>query len=114
MFQALRFFFHYGWKFDKLYVIEKILFQLTNSFVPLAATLLPKFIIDELMGGRRPDRLILYVALLAGYIFFANAISAFLDKDSFTHRLNVDAATVAGIIEDAPEGYSFAVAHFGK
>ena len=92
MFQALRFFFHYGWKFDKLYVIEKILFQLTNSFVPLAATLLPKFIIDELMGGRRPDRLILYVALLAGYIFFANAISAFLDKDSFTHRLNVDAA----------------------
>ena len=32
----------------------------------------------------------------------------------YTVRLNVDAATVGEIIEDAPEGYSFAVAHFGK
>jgi len=92
MFKALRFFFHYGWRFDRLYVIEKLLFQLTNSLVPLAAAVLPKFIIDELMGARRPDRLILHVALLAGYVFFANAVSAFLDKDSFSHRLNVDAA----------------------
>ena len=92
MFKALRFFFRYGWKFDKLYVIEKILYQLTNSFVPLAATILPKFIIDELMGLCRTDRLILYVAFLAGYVFFASAVSAFLEKDSFSHRLKVDAA----------------------
>lgn len=32
----------------------------------------------------------------------------------YTVRLNVDAATVGEIIEDAPEGYSFAVAHFGE
>ena len=92
MFRALRFFFHYGWRFDKRYVLERILFQVTNSLVPLAAALLPKYVIDELMGDMRPDRLALYIVLFAGYIFLANAVSAYLDKDSFTHRLNVDAA----------------------
>ena len=92
MFRALRFFFHYGWRFDKRYVLERILFQVANSLVPLAAALLPKYVIDELMGDMRPDRLALYIILFAGYIFLANAVSAYLDKDSFTHRLNVDAA----------------------
>ena len=92
MFKAIRFFFHYGWQYDKLYIIERILFQLTNSLAPLAAAVLPKFIIDELMGAQRAERLVLWVALLAGCVFLANALSVFLDKDSFTHRLNVDAA----------------------
>lgn len=92
MFRALRFFFRYGWKYDRLYVIEKILFQLTNSFVPLVLTILPKLIIDELMGLQRPEHLIAYIAVLTGLVFFANAVSAFLEKDSFSHRLNVDAA----------------------
>ena len=92
MFRALRFFFQYGWEYDRLYIIEKILFQLTNSFVPLVLTILPKFIIDELMGLQRPEHLIAYIAVLTGLVFFANAVSAFLEKDSFSHRLNVDAA----------------------
>ena len=92
MFRALRFFFQYGWKYDRLYVIEKILFQLTNSFIPLVLTILPKLIIDELMGLQRSEHLIAYIAVLTGLVFFANAVSAFLEKDSFSHRLNVDAA----------------------
>ncbi len=92
MFRALRFFFQYGWKYDRLYIIEKILFQLTNSFVPLVLTILPKYIIDELMGLQRPEHLFAYIAVLTGLVFFANAVSAFLEKDSFSHRLNVDAA----------------------
>ena len=92
MFASLRFFFRYGWRFDKAYVIERILFQLTNAFVPLAAALLPKFIIDELMGSRRMDRLILLIVFFAGFVFVAAAVSDYLDKDSFSHRLKVDAA----------------------
>ena len=34
--------------------------------------------------------------------------------EGYSVKLNVDAATVGQIIDDAPEGYSFAVAHFGK
>lgn len=46
--------------------------------------------------------------------FTANyAEMAEVDAEGYSVRLNVDAATVGEIIEDAPEGYSFAVAHFG-
>ena len=92
MFASLRFFFLYGWRFSKRYVIERILFQLTNAFLPIATALLPKYIIDELMGSQRVGRLILLVAFFAGFVFAASAISGYLDKDSFSHRLKVDAA----------------------
>jgi len=34
--------------------------------------------------------------------------------EGYEVKLNMDTETVGGIIDDAPEGYSFAVAHFGK
>ena len=91
MFKALQFFFHYGWRYDKAYVIEKILLQLSSSFVPLVAAVFPKLVIDELQEAQRADRLVLYILLLSGYMLLANMLSAFLRKDSFSHRLNVDA-----------------------
>ena len=91
MFKALRFFAHYGWKYDRLYIVEKILSQLVGALTPLAAALMPKLIIDELMRAGRPERLALYIGLLAGYIFLADAASEFLNRDSFSHRLRVDA-----------------------
>ena len=48
-------------------------------------------------------------AFTAGYTEMADA-----QAEGYSVRLNVDAATVGEIIEDAPEGYSFAVVHFGK
>ena len=48
-------------------------------------------------------------AFTADYAEMAEA-----DAEGYSVRLNVDAATVGEIIDDAPEGYSFAVAHFGK
>ncbi len=92
MFRALRFFLSNGWKYDRLYVIEKILYQLTSSLLPIVLTVMPKFIIDELTGAGRAELLVLYVALLAGFALFLNAASAFLYKDAFTHRLRVNAA----------------------
>ena len=92
MFKALRFFIHYGWQYDKLYVLEKVLYQLVSAFTPLAAALLPKLIIDELMGAGRAERLALWVAALAGCLFLAGALGEFLNRDGFSHRLRVDAA----------------------
>ena len=92
MFKGLRFFLHYGWKYDKLYIIEKLLSQLISSLTPIALTILPKFIIDELMGAQRPDRLLSYIALLTAGTFLANALSTLLYHDGFYHRLRVDAA----------------------
>ncbi len=92
MFRALRFFIANGWKYDRLYIIEKILYQLTSSLLPIVLTVMPKFIIDELTGAGRVERLAAYVAFLAGFMLFSNAASAFFYKDAFTHRLRVNAA----------------------
>ena len=90
MFQGLRFFLRYGWKFDKRYVLWLSLYQLVNALIPIVATVMPRFIIEELMGGMRKEKLLLYVGILAGYSLFATALSAFLRLDSFSRRCAVN------------------------
>ncbi len=92
MFKGLRFFIREGWKYDKKYVIWLVLSQLLNSLIPVAAALLPKLVIDELTGAQRVNRLVMYVAILAGYLLIANVLTSYFTKDSFSHRCRVDAA----------------------
>ena len=66
MFKGFVFFVKQGWKYDKLYIIWNVLYQLMNSLIPIIGILIPKFIIDELMGAKRPEKLFLYVAGLVG------------------------------------------------
>lgn len=91
MFKGLRFFLREGWKYDKKYVIWLVLYQLVNSMIPVAAALMPKLVIDELTGAQRVVRLALYVAIFAGYLMIASALSAYFSKDGFSRRCRVDA-----------------------
>lgn len=52
----------------------------------------------------------------AGWEDFTANFTQLADADAsgWSVDLNVDAETVGEIIDDAPEGYSFAIAHFGK
>lgn len=92
MFKGLYFFLSHGWKYDKWYIIEKLLYQLTSCLVPVTAAILPKLVIDELMGARNVHHLAWIVALFSGYMLVAQALSAFLYNDSFTHWCRVAAA----------------------
>ncbi len=92
MFKGLRFFLREGWKYDKKYIIWLVLYQLVNSMIPVVSALLPKLVIDELSGAQRVGRLVVYVAIFAGYLMIAHALSAFFSKDGFSHRCRVDAA----------------------
>ena len=49
MFKGIRFFVKYGWKYDKYYILWRVFYQFVNSLIPIAATLMPKYIIDELL-----------------------------------------------------------------
>jgi len=89
MFKGIRFFIREGWKYDKLYILWLILGGLLSALMPIGAALMPKFIIDELTGLQRPGRLILYVALFAGYALIAGALNSYFGMDGFTHRCNV-------------------------
>lgn len=91
MFKGLLFFIKQGWKYDKLYILWRVFYQFVNSMIPIAATLAPKYIIDELLGQKRPEKLLLYVGILAGYTFIATILSCYFSMDGFTRRCKVNA-----------------------
>ena len=73
MFKGLKFFISEGWKYDKKYVIWVFLYQIVNSMIPVVGALMPKFVIDELMGEKRIEVLAGYVLGFALYAFISNA-----------------------------------------
>ena len=91
MFKGLLFFVKQGWKYDKCYILWNILYQFVNSMIPIIAALAPRYIIDELMGDARPQMLMLYVGVPAGYTLIAGGLSVFFSMDGFTRRCRVAA-----------------------
>lgn len=92
MLKGFAFFLKQGWKYDKKYILWLFLLQLVNAITPLACALLPKMVIDELSGLGRIQPLMLYVLAFSGWACLSRGLSAFLEKDCFTHRCRVDAA----------------------
>lgn len=91
MFKGICFFIKNGWKYDKCYIIWRLLFQFVNSMIPIVATIIPKYIIDELMGEKNINKLIIYVAVLAVYTLVATMLSNYFSWDGFTRRCKVAA-----------------------
>lgn len=87
MFKGLWFFIVFGWRHEKRYIIYLVLNQFISSMIPLVAVIMPRYIINELMGEQRPFQLLLYIGILAGYTFAASAASSWLGWRSFTHRI---------------------------
>lgn len=92
MFKGLIFFLKEGWKHDKRYVLWLFARQLLASTLPVAGALLPKLLIDELMQNACSKTLAAIVLGFALYMLIANALTAFLYWDEFTHRLRVSGA----------------------
>ena len=97
MFKGLMYFIREGWKYDKKYVIWVFLYQIVNSMIPVVGALMPKFVIDELMGQQRIEVLAGYVLGFALYAFVSNAFSNFLFWDEFSHRINVSSGSLLNL-----------------
>ncbi len=91
MFKGLFFFIRNGWKYDKFYILWNVFYQLVNAPIPLISSLFPKLIIDELMYGKRIDRLLIYTATLTGILLFTGILSSFFLRDGFSRRCRVGA-----------------------
>ena len=91
MFKGIKFFMKHGWKYDKCYIIWRVLYQIVNSMIPIVATLMPKYIIEELMGECDVYQLLLYVGILAGYTLIATMLSNYFSWDGFSRRCRVSA-----------------------
>lgn len=92
MFKGLRFFLQQGWKYDKKYILWRIIYQLVHSLIPILAALAPKYIIDELTGQQRISVLLFYVGILVTYTLVAGIVSNCLSLDSYTRRGYVSTA----------------------
>ena len=91
MFKGLMFFLRSGWKYDRRYILWSVMLQITNAPIPIIASLIPKYIIDELVGNQRVGYIIAYVTILTGYTLIASVLSEYFYRDGFTRRCIVNA-----------------------
>lgn len=86
MLKGFWFLLKYSWKFSKQYVIYIFCFQIISSFIPIISVIMPKFIIDELLGQKRIKILALFIVILVGFNFFSGLLITFLKGRSFTSK----------------------------
>ena len=86
MFKGFKFLLRYSSKFSIQYVICIFALQIISSLIPLLEVVLPKFILDELVGRQRMNVLILYVAMLVGYNLVGGLLVDFLRGKCFTTK----------------------------
>ena len=89
MIRGLLFFIKFSWRHEKRYLIYNILNQFVSSMIPIVAVVMPRYIINELMGEQRISYIVLYTGILSGYTFAATAISNWLIFTGFTHRITI-------------------------
>jgi len=87
--KGLLFFMRFSWKHEKRYLIYRILNQFVASMIPIVAVVMPRYIINELMGEQRISHLALYIGILVGYTFAATTLSNWLQWTGFTHRIKI-------------------------
>lgn len=90
MFKGIVFFIKNGWKYDRKYILWRVLYQFINSLIPIVATIMPKLIIDELMGNQETGKLLVYVSVLIVYTAAATILSEYFNWDGFSRRCKVN------------------------
>ena len=89
MFKGLWFFIQFSWTHEKRYLVYRVLNQFISSMIPIVAVIMPRYILDELMGSQRLSFLALYIGLLAGYTLAASSLSSWLGWTGFTLKINL-------------------------
>ncbi|MBP3964871.1 ABC transporter ATP-binding protein [Paenibacillus lignilyticus] len=64
--RTLGYFYRFTWRHNKRYPLYLVLSILLKAVVPFPNIMFPKYIIDELIGGKSIEKLVLYTALLIG------------------------------------------------
>ncbi len=90
MFKGIVFFIKNGWKYDRKYILWRVLYQFINSLIPIVATIMPKLIIDELMGNQETGKLLVYASILIVYTAAATILSEYFNWDGFSRRCKVN------------------------
>lgn len=87
--RGLRFFFAFGWKSDKRYILYNVVAQICTCTLPLILAVLPKYILDELTQGKDLQRIAMYVLLLLGSTLLSTSVAHICRLKAFTLRIKV-------------------------
>ena len=71
---------HHSWDLARSKYFVMIIQAVINTAQPFALLIMPKYILDELAGQRRPDVTMKYIALYAGVIVFFNIVTLLLNR----------------------------------
>lgn len=74
------------WKFEKKYIIFAIIFQFFYILTPLSNIIIPKFIIDELLGDKDIFRLFLLIFLLLSFSLLGGLGKTYFQGKMFTSK----------------------------
>ncbi len=83
------FIFKSQWKESKIQILLKIIYGLCASFQSFPAVIFPAMIIDEILGGKRLETIVLYVVLFAFFMFLPRFILSFLDTLQSSYNLRL-------------------------
>ena len=89
MFKGLLFFVKFSWRHEKRYLVYQVFNQFVAAMIPILAVVMPRFIINELMGQQRMPQIMLYIGLLVGGTFAASALGNWLTWTGFTYRIKI-------------------------
>ena len=106
MIKGLMFFIKFSWQREKRYLVYRIVKQFISSMIPIVAVIMPRFIINELLGEQRASYLALYIGILIGYTFAATTLSNWLQWTGFMHRIKIS----QGFEPSGGEGQKIALA----
>ncbi|MGL4344920.1 MAG: ABC transporter ATP-binding protein [Cellulosilyticaceae bacterium] len=86
MWKGTLFLLKFSWETKKSYIISLAVYQIINSITPLISVIIPKFIIDELLGAKRVSLLLIYIGILSIGLFLGNFISNYLSTKAFLDK----------------------------
>lgn len=90
MFKGFYFFFKMSMRYDKMYFGYMILNQLILFVGTIATIILPRYLINEILGSNQNINLIVLLILLAtGVPFLATTLNGIFENHIFLHRINV-------------------------
>lgn len=94
MYKGLLFFLRFAWQSGKRYVVLLFMAQIVQAAIPMATLVLPKFIIDELMGAQRLDVLARWVGALLGVNLAGGLLLSLLRTTCFQARVGLGSVFV--------------------
>ena len=89
MYKSLFYLWSYVWNFNKSYVFYAIAYQFTSALLPFSNILMPKYILDELVGQQRLPVLLLYISILISANLLMNVASNFLNGRMTTTKIDI-------------------------